>query len=351
MSLLLLLPIALATNVDEKGPSDSKKGSDAAPQVERSPAVLATLYGSLPSDCEESTARSFPVDRYALGEDGSLLRVLCASFAYNATSAYFLQKPDGSIEQLSLSHPVYRFHLEKKGEIEHTVIDGIDSYKTENLVFNSAYDAITKTLSAYTKHRGVGDSFTEASWRWAKGSGFALASYAVDQSLDGHLTPAQVFPEPAPPLQLNRESAIAFVQENLRLVLKKEERIWNQLTDESLFPEGFWRFGFANMFPEGADIWSSAFPYSDWLNESWVDSMPSHISSVSEASTERIRDLRGFPLEDFTDPSKKPKNPPMAEVLVITIETATRGQERPRSQHKTQVILFENQFYWEPFGW
>jgi hypothetical protein len=339
MALLLLLPLALATGVD------------AAPQEELSASLLATLYGSLPNDCEETTARSFPVGRHSLGEDGTLLIVLCGSFAYNATSAFYLLKPDQTLEALQFSRPVYRFHLEKDGEVEQTVVDGIDGYKTEDILFNANFTESTHTVSSYTKHRGVGDGFTEATWQWVKGSGFVLSSYAVDESLDGHLTPTQVLPAPAPPLQLNRESALAFLQENLRLVLKKDERIWDQLTDEGLFPKGFWRFSFANMFPGGADIWATAFPYSDWLSEAWVDALPSHISSVSEVSTERIRDLREFPLEDFADESKKPKNPPMADVQVITIEMAVGRDGRARSRDRTQVLLFENRFYWEPFGW
>jgi hypothetical protein len=343
--MFFLLLINTALSADE---------NDLTPPL--SPENRTQIINFLSEECEDlkdpSELRLFSSP---LGADGTLVQAICESFSYNVSSAYFQLKPDGSLESLSFRHPVFRFHLETDGEIERTVIDFIDGYTFQNKLINSIFDTETQVLSSYEKGRGPGDSFTTGEWQWVSGSGFTLKSYAADRSLDGKISASQVFPEPESlksALTLTAETAIRFVQENLGLLLKKDMQMWEQLTDEVLVPSGYWALGFKIMYPENVDIWQAGFPgHEIWLNEAWIQSLPENIRQVTEVKTEQIRDLRGFPIEDFADKSKRPKNPPLANVQVITFEMKQSTSGNPGPRGRTQVILHQDKLYWEPFRW
>jgi hypothetical protein len=318
------------------------------------------IFNSLSEECEDlkdpSELRLFSSP---LGADGTLVQAICENFSYNISSAFFHLKSDGALELLHFRHPLFRFHLETveetEGEIERTVIDAVDGYNFQSTLINASFDTETQVLSSYEKGRGPGDSFTEGAWQWLSASGFTLKSYAADRSLDGKISSSQVFPEPEtlkPALTLTAETAIPFVQENLRLLLKRDIRMWDQLTDEVLVPSGYWALGFKIMYPENVDIWQAGFPgHEIWLNEAWIQSLPENIRQVTEVKTEQIRDLRGFPIEDFADKSKRPKNPPLANVQVITFEMKQSTSGNPGPRGRTQVILHQDKLYWEPFRW
>jgi hypothetical protein len=314
------------------------------------------IFNSISGECGDSKDPSaLRLFSSPLGTDGTLIQAICESFAYNTSSAYFHLKPDGALESLSFRHPVFGFHLETDGEIERTVVDFIDGYTFQDTLINSSFDTETQVLSSYEKGRGPGDSFTTGEWQWVSRSGFTLKSYAADRSLDGKISPSQVFPEPESlklALTLTAETAIQFVQENLGLLLKKDMQMWEQLTDEVLVPSGYWALGFKLMYPENVDIWQTGFPgHEQWLSEAWIQAFPEKVQLISEVATELIQDLRGFPIEDFADNSKRPKHPPLANVEVITFEMNKNDDETAGPHGKTQVILYKDKLYWEPFGW
>ena len=59
------------------------------------------------------------------------------------------------------------------------------------------------------------------------------------------------------------------------------------------------------------DVWAFSFPgHEEWLTEAWIANIASHISSVSEVSTEQLRDFRGFPLATFTAQGEISEAPP-----------------------------------------
>ena len=56
---------------------------------------------------------------------------------------------------------------------------------------NSGYDEDTKTITSYSKWRGVGDASSAGTWIFRNGE-FALVKYEVDASYDGEINPETV---------------------------------------------------------------------------------------------------------------------------------------------------------------
>ena len=176
--------------------SSGAPASEKPELVQVSKQAVESIYKDFPVDCDKEQSREQGIDAKRLDEDTVLLGVVCGLYSYNASTLYYTQTADQAPERLAFSLPAFRFHLEMRGDVEHTIIDSVDEMRPEGVLYNTHYDPSTKTLSSYNKHRGVGDAFTEASWKWESPAGFQLVTYAVDHSLDGKLTAAVVYPVP-----------------------------------------------------------------------------------------------------------------------------------------------------------
>ena len=98
------------------------------------------------------------LSRARLDERTELWGVACGSGAYNFTTRYFLTGPNGSAPR-----PL--------------VLRGAAGEADEELV-NSEYDPTTRTLSQFSKGRGIGDCGTASTWTWT-GRAFVLSEETV----------------------------------------------------------------------------------------------------------------------------------------------------------------------------
>jgi hypothetical protein len=112
-----------------------------------------------------------------------LFRFFCFSGAYNEIHVYFLADEDGTVSPLHFAEPDY--DVDYAGDSDETVTAiAITGFSTTAQLVNSAYDPQTRTITAHSLWRGMGDASAHGRWAFADG-GFHLVRYEVDASYDG----------------------------------------------------------------------------------------------------------------------------------------------------------------------
>ena len=154
MSLLLILALPLGTDAANPAP---ELNPETAPKVDVSKKATAQIYSTLPVNCDKNLSKEQGIDAVRLDDNTVLMEVVCGFYAYNAATLHYTQTADEAPKQLQFSLPSFRFHLEKRGDVEHTIIDSVDEMRPTDVLSNTHYDPSTQTLSSYNKHRGVGD--------------------------------------------------------------------------------------------------------------------------------------------------------------------------------------------------
>ena len=139
----------------------------------------------------------FTIDVRADYEDApletfTLYRLSCGAGAYNLIDLWLVAAPDGPPEPAAfpvpLAEPVYADEASE-------VLERIDvtGFTAEPTLVNSSYDPETRTITSYSKWRGIGDAYESGTWRFDYGR-FVLTDYEVDPTFDGEQTPVTVFP-------------------------------------------------------------------------------------------------------------------------------------------------------------
>jgi len=132
--------------------------------------------------------------RYSHDADGDperhakLFRFSCTLAAYNSTEVYYVADDSGEVTQLQFTEPDLDIRYENdnsEGKLESMTIIG---YKTADKLMNSGYDPDTRTLSSFSKWRGVGDASDAGKWIFRNGA-FTLVHYEVDPTYDGEINP------------------------------------------------------------------------------------------------------------------------------------------------------------------
>jgi len=190
---ILILPLVLAAAVTSAG------AQDAAPLMEKAQALFEATAATT---CDTDGARGDAPQAHAIGfrhsydaeEDpertAHLFRFFCFGGAYNEIHVYFLADDDGAISPLHFAEPHYEMDYE--GESDETVTAvTIDGFSTTAQLFNSGYDPETRTITAHSLWRGVGDASSRGTWVFADG-GFRLVRYEVDASYDGEINPQTI---------------------------------------------------------------------------------------------------------------------------------------------------------------
>lgn len=114
-----------------------------------------------------------------------LFRFFCFSGAYNEIHVYFLADDDGTVSPLHFAEPHYdvRYAGESDEAVEAITVTG---FSTTAQLVNSGYDPETRTITAHSMWRGVGDASSAGTWVFAD-AGFRLVRYEVDASYDGEI--------------------------------------------------------------------------------------------------------------------------------------------------------------------
>lgn len=188
------------------GPPPPKK--DAALEQAKT-AFLASYAGQ----CDERTPDDKPVDepaaysiRYKDKDAGGgdperearLFRFFCRMAAYNESAVYYLWDEAAGVRQLQFAVPELDIRYADGNHQEKVDSVTVTGFRTEDTAINSDYDEGTRTISTYSKWRGMGDASSNGTYLFRNGD-FALVQYDVDASYDGEANPETVVDYNTPP--------------------------------------------------------------------------------------------------------------------------------------------------------
>ena len=114
-----------------------------------------------------------------------LFRFFCSRGAYNETHAYLLVDDIGELREMQFAVPELDIHY-VGGNEEKVEAVNVKGFNTLTGLVNSDYDAKTRTLTSWSKWRGVGDASSIGTWIFRDGD-FALVQFDVDASYDGEV--------------------------------------------------------------------------------------------------------------------------------------------------------------------
>lgn len=119
-----------------------------------------------------------------------LFRFFCFSGAYNEIHVYYLADGDGALSPLHFAEPTYDVRYAGEGD-ETVEAIRINGFSATGQLVNSAYDPTTRTITAHSLWRGMGDASSSGTWVFVDG-GFRLVRYEVDASYDGEINPQAI---------------------------------------------------------------------------------------------------------------------------------------------------------------
>lgn len=116
-----------------------------------------------------------------------LFRFFCFSGAYNEIHVYYLSDDEGALSPLHFAEPTY--DVRYAGDTDETVeAIAVTGFAATGQLVNSGYDPQTRSITAHSQWRGLGDASSLGTWMFADG-GFRLVRYEVDASYDGEMNP------------------------------------------------------------------------------------------------------------------------------------------------------------------
>lgn len=116
----------------------------------------------------------------------TLIRFFCRRGAYNEVFVYYVTDTTGELKELHFAEPELDIRYEgddSSGKLESMNVIG---FTTTDYLINSEYDADTRTISSWSKWRGVGDASSVGRWIFRDGN-FALVKFDVDPTYDGEI--------------------------------------------------------------------------------------------------------------------------------------------------------------------
>ena len=188
------------------GPPPPKK--DAA--LEEAKKAFATAYGQQCDPDRIDSADGGRPDSYVIryrdsrgGADEPdrevrLFRFFCSLAAYNADAVYYVYDDIGGVRQLQFASPTLDIRYENgdsEGKVEAINVTG---FQVDDRAVNSEYDEKTRTITSWSKWRGVGDASSTGTYLFRDGV-FSLVQYDVDASYDGEINPQTVVDYNTPP--------------------------------------------------------------------------------------------------------------------------------------------------------
>ena len=116
----------------------------------------------------------------------------CSMGAYNALEVFMEWEEVEGLQVLSFAYPTYDTayvdNNSDDGAVQSIKLKGLAS--THDLI-NPEFDPDTRTLTDFSKYRGIGDAYSRATYK-LEGSDFVLQTYEIDASYDGRDNPVTV---------------------------------------------------------------------------------------------------------------------------------------------------------------
>ncbi|MGV3551925.1 DUF1176 domain-containing protein [Rhizobium sp.] len=128
----------------------------------------------------------------------TLVQLACSSGAYNFNSIWVMRNDDpgeGGWELLSFAEPMADFDYADEEFTRLKAPPKVSGYVAVTQMTNSEYDEATKTISANTKWRGIGDAGSAGEWQFEEGA-FLLKRYEIDPT---YQPPGDQDPDPNQP--------------------------------------------------------------------------------------------------------------------------------------------------------
>lgn len=126
------------------------------------------------------------------GEERSarLFRFACGWGAYNSNEVYYLADDYGEVSQLQFAEPDLDIRY---ADADDTKVEAIRivGYTANGQAVNSDYDPATRSITTFSKWRGVGDASSSGLYLFRDGR-FVLVKYEVDASYDEEINPETV---------------------------------------------------------------------------------------------------------------------------------------------------------------
>ncbi len=116
----------------------------------------------------------------------------CTMGAYNFGSVYYGVNDYDEISQIQFAMPKYDVSYQNE-DLEAAVTGiNITGFIASGILIGSEFDPETKTITSFSKWRGLADASSSGSWVFNDGD-FVLESYDVDASYDDKMNPVRIY--------------------------------------------------------------------------------------------------------------------------------------------------------------
>lgn len=124
-------------------------------------------------------------------EEVTLFQVFCMAGAYNINYSYYIYRDFDGLTPLAFAMPMIDPQYDGDGIDGELLSVPVIGMSTSLVLVNSEFDEETKTISSYSKWRGLGDASSSGTWEFREGE-FVLVRYDVDASYDDEINPETV---------------------------------------------------------------------------------------------------------------------------------------------------------------
>lgn len=120
-----------------------------------------------------------------------LHKLPCFYGAYNFGEVWFVETEYEGLMPLHFAEP--QLDIEYADDEETAVAAmTITGFTTQPALINAEFDEETRTITSYSKWRGLGDAFSSGTWTFREGK-FVLTHYEVDATFNDEIDPVTVF--------------------------------------------------------------------------------------------------------------------------------------------------------------
>jgi hypothetical protein len=123
--------------------------------------------------------------------EARLYKFNCGWGAYNSNEVYYLADDSGEFRQLQFATPDLDIRYDDPDEQKKLNSMTIIGYTAADQLVNSEFDENDKSLTSFSKWRGIGDASSIGKWIFRNGD-FTLVRYEVDPTTDEEINPETV---------------------------------------------------------------------------------------------------------------------------------------------------------------
>ena len=120
--------------------------------------------------------------------EAKLYKFNCGWGAYNSNEVYYFANESGEFHQLQFATPDLDVRYDDPPEGTKLKSMAIVGYKAADQLVNSEFDENDKSVTSFSKWRGLGDAFSGGKWIFRDGD-FTLVQYEADPTYDGETNP------------------------------------------------------------------------------------------------------------------------------------------------------------------